>query len=197
MTSRPEPDGLIDAQAFRIHLLAERVSIAWLAIAGAMVPVQAANDAGVALPELLSSTALFDSIAASETSRGWIVSAICALLVAVTLRFITRWIGHVVLVIPTVIGVIASAVTGSAGQGPNHDYATSAVIVFALAVAALTGLKVVAAITRTAPSHPVRGADCLRCARGGVRSGAAVPARVRLGSRFGLRPARVLPRGFS
>lgn len=156
MTSRPEPDGLIDAQAFRIHLLAERVSIAWLAIAGAMVPVQAANDAGVALPELLSSTALFDSIAASETSRGWIVSAICALLVAVTLRFITRWIGHVVLVIPTVIGVIASAVTGSAGQGPNHDYATSAVIVFALAVAALTGLKVVAAITRTAPSHPVR-----------------------------------------
>jgi len=156
MTSRPEPDGLIDAEGFRIHLVAEPVSIAWLVFAGAMAPVQAANDAGVALPELLTGTALFDSIAASETSRGWIVSALCALLVAVTLRFTMRWIGHVVLVIPTVIGVLAPAVTGSAGQGPNHDYTTSAVIVCALAVATLTGLKMVAAMTGAAPSRPVR-----------------------------------------
>ena len=45
-----EPDGLIDAEAFQIHLVAEHVSVAWLAFAGATVPVQAANDAGVALP---------------------------------------------------------------------------------------------------------------------------------------------------
>jgi hypothetical protein len=57
MTSRPEPDRLIDADFFQIHLVAERVSIVWLAFAGAMVPVQATNDVGVTLPELLSSAA--------------------------------------------------------------------------------------------------------------------------------------------
>ncbi|BBX96590.1 hypothetical protein MLAC_18840 [Mycobacterium lacus] len=155
MMSRPQPDGLLDAGAFRIHLLAEHVSIAWLLLATAMVPVQAANDSGVTLPELLGGAALLDSIAASETSRGWIVSAICALPVAVTLRFITRWAGHVVLLIPALIGVIATAVTGNAGQGPDHDYATSAVIVFAVAVAMLTGLKGATVITRAAPNRPV------------------------------------------
>ncbi|AKN17014.1 hypothetical protein B586_11370 [Mycobacterium haemophilum DSM 44634] len=151
----PRPDGLIDAQAFRVHLAAERVSIAWLVFALAMVVVQAANDSGVTPAELRTGAALFNAVAASETSRAWIVVAICALLVALTLRVIIRWPGHFVLLIPAVIGVIATAVTGNAGQGPDHDYATSAVIVFALAVATLSGLKITAAMTGVTPSRAV------------------------------------------
>ena len=64
-----------------------------------------------------------------------------ALAVAVTLRFSTRWLGHVVLLVPAVVAVVATAVTGNPGQGPDHDYATSAAIVFAVAAAMLTGLK--------------------------------------------------------
>ena len=45
MTSRPEQDGLIDPAAFRIHLVAERVSLAWPVVAAAMVAIQAAHDA--------------------------------------------------------------------------------------------------------------------------------------------------------
>lgn len=155
MTAKPEPDGLIDAAAFRIHLLAERVSGLWLGLAATMVVIQAAHDTGVGPARLLASGALSDSVAASEMARGWIVAAICALVVATALRLYTRWLGHVVLLVHTVLAVVATAVTGNPGQGPDHDYATSAAIVFAVAFATLTGLKIAAALAGTTPSRAV------------------------------------------
>ncbi|MDP7730942.1 MULTISPECIES: cytochrome c oxidase assembly protein [Mycobacterium] len=156
VTAQPESDGLIDAAAFRIHLLAERVSLAWVLAAAAMVVIQASHDTGVRPGALVSNGAIFDAIGVSEVARAWIVVAVFALPVAVTLRLNTRWLGHAVLLVPTVIGVVATAVTGNAGQGPDHDYATSAAIVFAVAMAGLTGLKVVAALTGTSPNRAVQ-----------------------------------------
>ncbi|HUO36415.1 MAG TPA: cytochrome c oxidase assembly protein, partial [Mycobacterium sp.] len=52
-----------------------------------------------------------------------------------------RWIAQCVLMVPAAIGVVAVAVTGNAGQGPNHDYSTSTVIVFWVAVAVWLGVK--------------------------------------------------------
>lgn len=156
VTARPESDGLIDSAAFRIHLLAERISLAWVLAAAAMVVIQAAHDTGVRPGALLSTGAVFDAIGVSEVARAWIVVAIFALPVAVTLRLNTRWVAHAVLLVPTVIGVVATAVTGNAGQGPDHDYATSAAIIFAVAVSGLTGLKVVAALTRTSANRAVQ-----------------------------------------
>lgn len=156
VTAQPESDGLIDAAAFRIHLLAERVSLAWVLAAAAMVVIQALHDTGVRPGALVSNGAIFDAIGVSEVARAWIVVAVFALPVAVTLRLNTRWLGHAVLLVPTVIGVVATAVTGNAGQGPDHDYATSAAIVFAVAMAGLTGLKVVAALTGTSPNRAVQ-----------------------------------------
>lgn len=153
VTSKPAADGLIDATAFRIHLVAERVSLLWLVAATAMVVLQAAHDVGVGPGVLLGSGTLFDAIAVSEISRAWILVAICALPVAVVLRLTNRWLAHVVLLIPTVLAVVATAVTGNPGQGPDHDYSTSAAIVFAVAMAALTGLKLVASSTGAAPNR--------------------------------------------
>lgn len=59
MTAKPEPDGLIDAAAFRIHLLAERVSGLWLGLAATMVVIQAAHDTEVGPARLLASGALW------------------------------------------------------------------------------------------------------------------------------------------
>lgn len=156
VTARPESDGLIDAAAFRIHLLAERASLAWVLAAAAMVVIQAAHDTGGRPGALLSNGSVFDAVGVSEVARAWIVVAVFAFPVAVTLRLHTRWLGHAVLLVPTVIGVVATAVTGNAGQGPDHDYATSTAIVFAVALAGLTGLKVAAALTRTSPNQAVR-----------------------------------------
>jgi hypothetical protein len=51
------------------------------------------------------------------------------------------------LLVPAMIGVVAPPVSGNAGQGPDHDYATSAAIVFAVALAALAGVKAASAIS--------------------------------------------------
>src|SRR5689334_8005427 len=45
-TARPDPRGVIDPPAFRIHLVLERVSLVWLVASAFMVVVQAATDAG-------------------------------------------------------------------------------------------------------------------------------------------------------
>ncbi|MCV7199184.1 hypothetical protein BST12_18980 [Mycobacterium angelicum] len=156
MTARPQQDGLIDPAAFRIHLVLERVSPAWLVIALAMVVIQASHDCGVPPGRLVSSGALPDAISASETAPAWCLVAVFALVVTVTMRFSTRWLGHCVLLVPTAVAVVATVVTGNPGQGPDHDYATSAAIVFAVAVALLTGLKITAALAAATPNRAVQ-----------------------------------------
>jgi putative copper resistance protein D len=146
VTADPDERGLLDAASFRVHLLAERLAPLWLASALAMVVIQSANAAGVPVSRLIGGGGIGSALGASEMARGWIAAAIMAAIVSVTLRLSVRWVSHAVLVIPTLTGVIALPVTGNAGQGPDHDYGTSAVIVFALALAVLVGLKVSAAI---------------------------------------------------
>lgn len=151
VTARPGPRGVIDSAVFRVHLMIERVAVVWLLGAIAMVVVQAANDSGIPMSRLLGNAALVDAIRASEMTRAWIAVAICAAVVALSVRLTLRWIGHCLLLLPTLIGVVALPVSGNAGAGPDHDYATSAVIVFAVALAALVGLKVASAVGRPNP----------------------------------------------
>ncbi|KAA0112224.1 cytochrome c oxidase assembly protein [Mycolicibacterium sp. P1-5] len=146
ITAEPDERGVLDASAFRTHLLAERLASAWLVTALVMIPVQAANASGVPVARLILGGGLGSALGASEMTRGWIAVAAVAAIVTVGLRATVRWVWHAVLLIPTFIGVIALPVSGNAGQGPGHDYATSAVIVFAVALAVLTGVKISAAI---------------------------------------------------
>ena len=144
-TAIPDAAGRLDAATFRVHLLLERASPLWAALAAAMVVIDAAARTGISAAQLVTSAALLDAVAANETSRGWCAAAVCAGIVAIGTRFTVRWTGHVLLLIPAVLGVLAVAVTGNAGQGPDHDVATSAAIVFAVALSILTGVQVVAA----------------------------------------------------
>ncbi len=148
ITARPDASGVIDERAFRTNLMVERASAVWALAATAMVVVQAANDAGAPVTRLVGSTTVIDAVLASEMARAWIAVTIAALAVAATARLSVRWVTHVVLLVPALIGIVAPPVSGNAGQGPDHDYATSAAIVFAVALAALVGVKVAAAITR-------------------------------------------------
>ncbi|MEE3062900.1 MAG: cytochrome c oxidase assembly protein [Actinomycetota bacterium] len=148
----PDADGVIDEGAFRVHLVTEYLSVVWAASAIVMVAIQAASSAGVSVTELVGSGAMVDAIEVSETSRAWVAVALGAVVVAVCVRLSVRWVNHVVLLPPALIGVVALPVSGNAGQGPDHDYATSAAIVVAVAVAALTGAKAAAVIAPPAAS---------------------------------------------
>ncbi|CAN3127926.1 cytochrome c oxidase assembly protein [Mycobacterium sp. smrl_JER01] len=152
-TAVPDDEGRIDAAAFRFHLWVERASVVWFVLAAAMVLVDTASASGVSVSRVVASGALADALAASESARGWGAATVAAGVVAVGVRFTLRWPGHLALLIPAGIGVIAPAVTGNAGEGPDHDIATSAVIVFALALAVLFGVKMAASLT-PAPGSP-------------------------------------------
>ncbi|MCV7018171.1 cytochrome c oxidase assembly protein [Mycolicibacterium aichiense] len=146
ITAEPDDRGVLDPLSFRVHLLAERLAPVWLVTALAMIPIQAATASGVPVTRLITEGGLGTALGASEMGRGWIAAAVAAAVVTASLRATVRWSWHAVLLIPTFIGVIALPVSGNAGQGPDHDYATSAVIVFAAALAVLTGVKVGAAL---------------------------------------------------
>ncbi|WP_445169698.1 cytochrome c oxidase assembly protein [Mycolicibacterium sp. Dal123E01] len=151
ITAWPDERGVLDPASFRAHLLAERLAPLWLVSALAMVVVQCANASGVPVTRLLGGGGLGTALGASEMARGWIVAAAAAAVATIVLRLTVRWVWHAVLAIPSVIGVIALPVSGNAGQGPDHDYATSAVIVFSLALAVLAGVKVSAAVSPPKP----------------------------------------------
>ena len=168
--AQPDDRGVLDAAAFRAHLVVERLSVVWAVTASVMVAVQAAADAGVSAARLVGSGRLTAALGASETGRAWVAVAVCAAVIAIASRLSVRWEWHVPLAIPAIVGVVAVPVTGNAGQGPNHDYATSSVIVFAVAVSVWAGVTIVAAM---APADPA--------VRGRVAISAAVAGSVALG----------------
>ncbi len=146
VVARPDARLVIDEKVFPAHLMVERSSVVWAVASAAMVLIQAASDAGVPVARLFGSAALGDTIVTSEMSRAWIAVALASIVVAIGVRLSLRWVAHFVLLVPTILGVVAVAVSGNAGDGPDHDYATSAVIVFAVALASLTGAKAASAI---------------------------------------------------
>ena len=147
ITARPDADGVIDAQAFRTHVVVERMSAVWAVAATAMVVIQAASDAGAPATRLAGSGVVTDAVLASEMARAWVAAAVAAFVVAVASRLSVRWITHVILLLPALIGIVAVPVSGNSGQGPDHDYATSSAIVFVVALAALAGIKIAAAVS--------------------------------------------------
>ena len=179
ITAQPDDRGVVDPTAFRAHLVIERLSPLWLVAALTMVVVQAAVDSGVAAARLLVSGRLPDALGASESARAWVVVTVCAAVLAITSRLVLRWEWHLPLMIPAVVGIVAVPVSGDAGQGPDHDYATSSVIVFALAIAIWAGIKIVGPLlsrVRGTPSRPDR-----RGRRRGDRTGLRDPAAVAAG----------------
>ena len=75
-------------------------------------------------------------ISASDTAKGWIVSLVCAVIVYAALRTAMTWMAHLWMLLPAVVGLLATVVTANEAQNWNHDYTT----------AALTTLGVVAAL---------------------------------------------------
>ena len=160
ITARPDDRGVINPAAFRARRVVERMSAVWLVTAAVMVVVQVAADAGLALPSLFNSDrvgSIGDALSASVYVRAWVVVAICAAVTALGLRLTRRWDWHVPLLVPAIIGVVAFPVNGNAGYGPDHDYATSSVIVFTVAASVLAGLKVTSALA--GPSDAVGRAE--------------------------------------
>ena len=129
-----------------MHLLAERVVPTLAGDRDGDGPHPGSRRRGVPVHALDQRRSDRDALSASEMARGWVAVVIFAAVVTIALQADDAVGMAVVLLIPALIAVVALPVTGNAGQGPDHDYATSAVIVFGVAIAVLTGVKISAAM---------------------------------------------------
>ncbi|MEU7139927.1 cytochrome c oxidase assembly protein [Nocardia sp. NPDC046473] len=132
--------GRLDVDGYSGLRLAERAGLMWLLSALALIPVTAANVGGLTVSGLFRIGALGALIDASEKPKAWIVVAVLAGVVTLGARMLLSWNGAAVLLMVAAIGVLPPAMVGNAGEGPNHDYGTGAMIIFQLAVSVLPGL---------------------------------------------------------
>ncbi|MFI9400878.1 cytochrome c oxidase assembly protein [Nocardia sp. NPDC052316] len=132
--------GRLDVDGYSGLRLAERAGVVWLVSALALIPVTAANVGGLTVSSLFRLGALAPLIDASEKPKAWIVVALLAAVVTLGARIILSWNGAAVLMLVAAVGVLPPAMVGNAGEGPNHDYGTGAMIIFQLAVSVLPGL---------------------------------------------------------
>ncbi|HUM00098.1 MAG TPA: cytochrome c oxidase assembly protein, partial [Mycobacterium sp.] len=100
MTARPDARTVIDERAFGTHVTVERAAAVWAFTAIVMIVVQAANDAGAPVTELIASPGLLEAVLVSEMARAWVAAATMSVVVAVTVRLSVRWLTHVVLLVP-------------------------------------------------------------------------------------------------
>ncbi|WP_433759410.1 cytochrome c oxidase assembly protein [Nocardia sp. CA-135398] len=132
--------GQVDVDGYAGVRVAERASLVWLGSALVLIPVSAANVGGLSLSAALARGAVGALIDASEQPKAWIVVVGLAGVVALLTRLTLAWTG---LVVPTglaLIAVLPPAMVGNAGEGPNHDFGTGAMIIFQLAVSVLPGV---------------------------------------------------------
>lgn len=137
----PTGEGRMDTDGYAGVRVAERVSVVWGVACVALVPVSAADSAGMSVGRAVWLGAVGPLIAAAERPKAWIVAAVAVLVVAVLLRMSLSWNSLFGLAAVSAVAVIAPAVVGNAGEGPNHDYATGAVIPFTIALSLLAGLS--------------------------------------------------------
>ncbi|MBF6328362.1 cytochrome c oxidase assembly protein [Nocardia transvalensis] len=158
----PTAQGRIDVDGYTGVRIAERAALVWLAAALALIPVSAADSAGMSVTRALRVGAVGPLIGAAEKPKTWIVVTLAVLIVAVLVRVALSWNSLFGLAAVGAVAIVAPAVTGNAGEGPNHDYATGAVIPFVLALAPLAGLSWCVAAHCRRTTDPVALATVLR-----------------------------------
>ncbi|WP_139058043.1 cytochrome c oxidase assembly protein [Tsukamurella pseudospumae] len=134
--TRALDSGELGLRGYLTQLQARRYAAAWAVVSVPMVFLAAAESAAQDLVATYRVGGLGVLISASDTAKGWIVSLVCAVAVSVALRTAYTWVAHLWILLPAVVGLLATIVTANEAQNWNHDYST----------AALTTLAVVAAL---------------------------------------------------
>ncbi|WP_406232332.1 cytochrome c oxidase assembly protein [Nocardia sp. NBC_01009] len=159
--------GRVDIDGYAGVRVAERAAAVWLVSALLLVPVTAGNAAGLSTAAMFRLGALGALIDASEKPKAWIVVAVLAGVLTLATRLTLSWVGLAAWTGSAAIAVLPPMLVGNAGEGPDHDYATAAMIIFQIAVSILPGLAwCVAAQVRRNGSHvAIAVRRCVRIAR--------------------------------
>ncbi|MFD0363622.1 cytochrome c oxidase assembly protein [Nocardia sp. GCM10030253] len=131
--------GRVDVDGYAGVRVAERAAAVWLVSALLLIPVTAGNAAGLSTSAVFRLGALGALIDASEKPKAWIAVAACAGVLTLATRLTLSWTGLAAWTALAALAVLPPALVGNAGEGPDHDFATGAMIVFQIAASILPG----------------------------------------------------------
>ncbi|MGF0327971.1 cytochrome c oxidase assembly protein (plasmid) [Gordonia rubripertincta] len=140
LTAVPDSQGFIDAAVYPVFRRVRRAAGCSVIVAVLMAFTSAADTTGVSVGAMVSSGKVGYAFSVSLPALAWLVVAAAGVVVLIG-SVSLRWSMQVALVVPAAVCVLALPVVGNAAQGPDHDYTTGAVIVFAVSLALSVGLR--------------------------------------------------------
>ncbi|SDT92136.1 putative copper resistance protein D [Gordonia westfalica] len=140
LTAVPDSQGFIDAAVYPVFRRVRRAAGCSVVVALFMAFTAAADTTGVSVGAMVSSGKVGYAFSVSLPALAWLVVATAGVVVLIG-SVSLRWSAQVALVVPAAVCVLALPVVGNAAQGPDHDYTTGAVIVFAVSLALSVGLR--------------------------------------------------------
>ncbi|MFD4366992.1 cytochrome c oxidase assembly protein [Rhodococcus sp. NPDC058521] len=132
--------GRIGPDGYGSLLIASRSSAVLLVSAVVLIPVSAADSTGIGVFDAVRRGVIADLVSPNEAPKAWMVTAAGALVVTVITRWTLNWVPMALASAVAAVAVLPAWVVGNAGQGHDHDIATSAVIVAVLALSVWTGM---------------------------------------------------------
>ncbi|QHD88180.1 cytochrome c oxidase assembly protein [Gordonia sp. JH63] len=140
LTAVPDSQSYIDAAVYPVFRRVRRAAGCSVVVALFMAFTAAADTTGVSVGAMVSSGKVGYAFSVSLPALAWLVVATAGVVVLIG-SVSLRWSMQVALVVPAAVCVLALPVVGNAAQGPDHDYTTGAVIVFAVSLALSVGLR--------------------------------------------------------
>jgi len=132
----PQKSGTLDVDGYAGLRTAGTAAWVWFLFAIASVFFTAADGAGKPVTDVFDPVVLVNYVEALEQPKGWLLTAVVALLLALGCRLVLSWGWTVVLFFLSVGGLLPIAATGHSASGGAHDVATNSLL-FHLVGAAL------------------------------------------------------------
>lgn len=126
--TRPQRSGSVTPSGYAALRTAVAAAWVWAGAAIVMVALDAADQAGLPLRRVLTPSAMMTLTGVLEAPRAWLVTAGCALVVAIGTSRTVRWLPAVGLCGIALLAVLPPLVVGHSASDAGHDLSTSAVM---------------------------------------------------------------------
>ncbi|MBV9144127.1 MAG: bifunctional copper resistance protein CopD/cytochrome c oxidase assembly protein [Pseudonocardiales bacterium] len=127
--TRPQPSGLISAQAYGELRIATHAALVWGMSALLLVPFSAADTVGLALSRVIAPGHLLTQLDALEQPKAWLITAAVAAMVAAGCRAVLSWRAVFALGGLAVIAVLPPLATAHGSSDSGHDLALAAIVI--------------------------------------------------------------------
>lgn len=161
--TRPQRSGLVSADGYAALRLAGATAWTWFAASVLVAVFDTADSAGQPVSQVLDPQAFLGLLQAVDAPKAWLLSAVLALTVAVSSRFVLRWRASLGLGAVAVLALLPPVFVSHSASNAGHDLATNSMVVHVVAASVWLGtLFAVALHARRGGRHVTRVSERYR-----------------------------------